>query len=54
MKKIFYFLALFLFINILNSCTPDDSVEVGIQSELDQNIAEGEEDTPIDEDKKRR
>ena len=37
--------------NVLNSCTPDDSVEIGIQSELEENIAIGEEETPIDEGK---
>jgi len=52
MKKSIYFLALFFFLNSLNSCTPDDSVEVGIQTELEQNLADGEEETPVDSDKK--
>ena len=54
MKRIIYFLALFLFINILNSCTPDESVEDGVQYELEENIIEGQEDTPLDKDKSGR
>ena len=51
MKKRVYFLALFLFFYILISCTPDDSVELGIQAGLEENIANGEEDTPRDKGK---
>ena len=44
------FFAVILSLNLLISCTSDDSVEEGIQAESNEYIATGDNGTPIDDD----
>ena len=52
MKLTMYVFAIFLMINLFSSCTPDDSVEVGLNNESQREIEPGGEyETPIDNEK---
>lgn len=53
MKLTMYVFAIFLMINLFSSCTPDDSVEVGLNNESQSATEYGEEETPMDNDRVR-
>lgn len=44
MKTIKYFIAVILFSNLFFACTPDNTVEEGINNSTIENVATGEDD----------
>ena len=53
MKLTTYLLAFFFMVVLFNSCTSDDAVEEGLQSEPQSRIEYGEDEIPMDNDKVR-
>ena len=53
MKLTTYLFAIFLVVNLFTSCTPNDSVEEGLEYESQSHLEYGEEDTPMDNDRVR-
>jgi len=52
MKLTTYLFAIFLVVNLFTSCTPNDSVEEGLEYESQSRLdSGGEEDTPLDNEK---
>ena len=51
MKLSTYLFAIFLVVNLFTSCTPNDSVEEGLQYESQSRLEFGEDDTPLDNEK---
>ena len=50
MKSFKYFMVLSLFINVLASCTSDDTVDEAVQSEQQDIIASGDDSTENPDD----
>ena len=52
MKLTTYLFAIFLVVNLFTSCTPNDSVEEGLEYESQSYVdSGGEDDTPLDNEK---
>ncbi|MGV8947188.1 MAG: hypothetical protein ACOH1N_12215 [Lutibacter sp.] len=53
MKKVNYCIALIIFLNLFtfSSCTKEDTEEIQISKSVQDHLADGEEETPVDKSK---